>query len=377
MSDAVPPSRAAGPSAAAHTSAGSAWDVLVRRSELSATTVRRSTRPELADGLVRLSVERFGISANNITYVLGGDSSPLRWLDNFPAPEGFVRVPVWGFATVLESRHPGCAVGTRVFGYLPMSTDVDVAPHPFDGGLLDVSPHREGISEPYRRLVVVGGEEELDGLRTLIRPLFPASYFLADVVDHEVEQSGGPVTVLVTSASSKTALGTAHLLRQRGRAVTHGLTSTGNLDFVRRTELYDATSTYDDLPGIRGQVVLMDFSGRRSLLAAIHRRYGDGIRLHQAIGGTAQEPRGHGPALPGPAPVPFNGPATQDRYLARLGERGFAATIGQAEASFLDVARHFLTVHDAVGSDAVERAWARALTGSTAPDTVDVVRPRD
>ena len=40
----------------------------------------------------------------------------------FPAESGWGRVPVWGFADVVGSRHQALAEGVRVFGYLPMST---------------------------------------------------------------------------------------------------------------------------------------------------------------------------------------------------------------------------------------------------------------
>lgn len=357
-----------------------AWDLLVRRGEPSATTVVTSRRPDLTEGRVRLAVERYGVSANNVTYALVGGSSPvLSWLEHFPAREGFVRVPVWGFATIVESRHPDHAVGSQVFGYLPMSTDVDVTPQPFEGGFLDVSTHRVDLPEFYRRLVTVGGPEDLDGLRTLVRPVFSTSFFLADVVDQQVERAGGPVTVLVTSASSKTALGTAHLLRERGRAATHGLTSSANIGFVAGTGLYDAASTYDDLPDLAPgtRVVLLDFSGRRSVLTALHERYADALVLHQAVGGTAQEAPAHDPNLPGPAPQQFDAVSVHAQYLQRLGERRLADLVGEAETGFLQVARRFLSVRDSVGPDAAPLVWNRALTGGVAPDVVEVVHPRE
>ena len=30
-------------------------------------------------------------------------------------------MPVWGFATVVQSLHPGVAVGERLYGYWPMA----------------------------------------------------------------------------------------------------------------------------------------------------------------------------------------------------------------------------------------------------------------
>ena len=36
--------------------------------------------------------------------------------------QGWGIVPVWGFATVVQSLHPGVAVGERLYGYLPMAS---------------------------------------------------------------------------------------------------------------------------------------------------------------------------------------------------------------------------------------------------------------
>ena len=51
---------------------------------------------------MQLRVERFGLTANNVTYGAFGDQ--LGYWQFFAAPEGWGRIPVWGFGEVVASR---------------------------------------------------------------------------------------------------------------------------------------------------------------------------------------------------------------------------------------------------------------------------------
>lgn len=71
-------------------------------------------------------VERFGLSANNITYArLGGR---LGYWDLFPAAPGWGRIPVWGYLRVRSSAVAGIEAGRRAFGLCPMATHVVLRP---------------------------------------------------------------------------------------------------------------------------------------------------------------------------------------------------------------------------------------------------------
>ena len=63
---------------------GENWDVLVRRDDFNVTDVRDATTPTLEPGEVRLSVERFGVMSNNLTYAYLGEAA--NYWDAFPAP---------------------------------------------------------------------------------------------------------------------------------------------------------------------------------------------------------------------------------------------------------------------------------------------------
>ena len=50
-----------------------------------------------------MRVDRFALTANNITYAVMGNQ--LKYWSLFPAPSGFGIVPVWGFGDGFELRN--------------------------------------------------------------------------------------------------------------------------------------------------------------------------------------------------------------------------------------------------------------------------------
>ena len=102
--------------------------LLVRQDALATTELRSTAPAPLADGQVRVRVERFALTANNITYAAMGEM--LEYWRFFPSGEpGWGIVPVWGFGMVTESLHADVAVGERLYGYWPMASEAVLSPH--------------------------------------------------------------------------------------------------------------------------------------------------------------------------------------------------------------------------------------------------------
>src|SRR5579885_2574240 len=124
-----------------------ALDFLIDRSDLRRTRWQEAPAPtteNLQPGQVLLRIDRFGFSSNNITYAVFGES--MAYWKFFPGPEGWGRLPVWGFADVLASRHHDIAEGERVYGYLPMSTHLVVQPARVAAtSFMDAMPHRAAL----------------------------------------------------------------------------------------------------------------------------------------------------------------------------------------------------------------------------------------
>ena len=133
-------------------------DLLVRKDQLGTTRLRSVAPVPLADGQVRVGIDRFALTSNNITYAAMGDA--MQYWQFYPvadeAGDGIAwgRIPVWGFGTVLESHHPDVNVGERLYGYFPMANSVDLTPAKVSAGsFFDAAPHRAQLhSVLHRRL---------------------------------------------------------------------------------------------------------------------------------------------------------------------------------------------------------------------------------
>src|SRR5258705_9490292 len=140
----------------------STWAMGAERADLSRTTLVDTELAELAPGEARLRVDRVGLTANNVTYAVLGDS--FRYWEFFPpaavglGPQWGL-VPLWGFAEVMESTVDGVEVGGRVYGYLPPSGFLTVRPGRVDArGFRDASEHRAPLPSPYNVYALTTGD---------------------------------------------------------------------------------------------------------------------------------------------------------------------------------------------------------------------------
>jgi hypothetical protein len=192
-------------------------------------------------GEVLFTVERFGLSANNVTYAALGDA--LRYWDLFPAEPGWGRIPVWGYLRVRSSRVPGVETGCRAFGLCPMATEVTLRPvRAGQATFTEGSAGRSQLAGAYNVYSWADDAAPDAGDAALVlRPVFWLSFTLDDHLSRQVPRAR---PVIVTSASSKAALGLAHLLTRRGVPVT-GLTSARHYPFTAGLGLYDRVLPYD------------------------------------------------------------------------------------------------------------------------------------
>lgn len=334
-----------------------------------------AARP-LAEGEVRLRVDRFALTANNITYAAFGDK--MKYWQFFPSgAEGWGCIPVWGFAEVVESRCADVAAGQRVYGYLPMGHYLVVEPARVNRhGFMDGAPHRRELAAAYNQLVYCatdpGYEPAREGLQAVLRPLFTTSFLIDDfMAEHGFF---GAQQLLLSSASSKTAYGTAFCLARRaGVPTVRGLTSAGNLDFTRGLGCYGAVSTYEEVRALDPTVptVYIDFAGDAELRRTIHQHFGDALAYSCSVGGSHWEALGGGSGLPGPRPELFFAPAQAKKRVAPppegWGPADFEQRLGEAWRAFIAAvdqpARPWLTIREARGAEAVTAAYQQLLAG--------------
>ena len=80
----------------------------------------------LAHGEAVISVKRFGLTANNITYGVAGDI--IGYWQFFPAEGDYGRIPVWGVGTVIDPGQTDLKAGDEYYGYYPMASYLVVKP---------------------------------------------------------------------------------------------------------------------------------------------------------------------------------------------------------------------------------------------------------
>ncbi|MEA2446676.1 MAG: hypothetical protein QOK47_313, partial [Actinomycetota bacterium] len=353
-----------------------AIDLLVDRADLRRVKfvpAPPAAEIELRPGRVLLRIESFGFSANNVTYASLGEA--MRYWDFFPAPEGWGRVPVWGFAEVVRSSHDEIHEGERVFGYLPMSTHLVVqADRVSEGTFMDGSPHRADLPGVYQRYSRLAGDPNYDPQRedeqALWSPLFMTSFGAADfLIDNELF---GAQAVVFSSASSKTALGIAFLLA-RDESVDRELiamTSATNAAFCEQLGYYDTVLTYDAIESLKPEVptLFVDLAGNDKLLTRLTEHLGDNLKHTVVVGATHWDQRDAGGALGGGNSTFFFLPQWIEKRRKEWGPGEFAKRYGAARNAFFPSADGWMKIVHSEGPEAVEAVYREMLDGKVSPE---------
>ena len=360
---------------------------VVERQALAKTRWVETAPATLADGAVRLRVDRFALTANNITYAAFGDA--MNYWGFFPTGDAATGcIPVWGFADVAESRCAGIEVGERIYGYLPIADEVVLQPVRVDAaGFVDGAAHRRELHPVYNHYLRCSADPGYNAAheaeQALLRPLFMTSFLIDDFLADNA--FFGATTVLLSSASSKTAYGTAFCLaRRRGTDASVkivGLTSPGNLAFTQQLGCYDGVLSYDDVATLPPDVptVYVDFSGSVSLRADVHRHFGDRLTYSCSVGGTHWDELGSGKGLPGPKPTLFFAPAQVKKRNADWGPGGLQKRLAEAWAGFMRPVTAgdppWLRVVAGAGPAAIESVYSALLAGRANPAEGHMLSP--
>ena len=345
----------------------SAWDLVVSRSDLTSTRLSDVPEPAAGAGEAVLKLDRVGLTANNVTYAVMGDA--MSYWQFFPADEGWGHVPLWGFADVVASTVPGVDVGQRYFGYYPTASHLVVQPGAVaPNGFRDVAEHRVSLPSPYNGYQLVDAdpayEAEREDLQALYRPLFFTSFLLADfLVDNGFF---GAETVVVASASSKTAYGTAFLVDGVRRV---GLTSPGNVGFTQSLGCYDEVLTYDDVASLPADVptLYVDMAGSAQLRAAVHEHLGESLVHDAVVGMTHIDETGSAGRLPGARPQFFFAPDQMVKRRSDWGAGGIEQRYGEAWRRFVPHVEQWVDVVVSTGPKELERVWLEVLGNRAAP----------
>lgn len=334
-------------------------ELWVDRAQLRTTRVVTTSPAALAQGEVRVAIDKFALTANNVSYAISGDT--IGYWGYYPAEGGWGKVPVWGCASVVESSCAEVPVGDRLWGFFPMASHAVLRPGKVrDDQFTDVSEHRKKLPALYNQYRRTLAEPEfmrqMETERCLLFPLFATSFVLYDyLVDNNFF---GAKQVVIGSVSSKTGFGLAHMLHHDPKVGQRiiGLTSPPNVAFVKGLNCCDEVVVYGEEAKIDATVptAYVDMSGDARLTVTLHKLLGANVVESCMVGATHWESRGGVGKLelPGAKPTFFFAPG---QIAKREAEWGPGVVMMKAMMASAEVAKSV--------KDTMTVEWTRDVQG--------------
>ena len=353
--------------------------LLVNRSDFRDTQLVDVEASELADDHIRVDIGPFALTANNITYMVTGDLIGY-WKFFDPGEYGMGapnmgRMPVWGYGTVTQSKCPnksGIEVGTRIYGFFPIAKSMDIKPVNMSPlGFQDGADHRVALHAIYNSYTLTANDPSfapaLDDVQPVLRPLFTTSFLIDDFFASE--DFFGAEQIILLSASSKTALGTAFCLKQRNAVKVIGLTSSGNMEFTASTGFYDLVENYDNITNLDAskKTAIIDMAGNGDVNAKLYDHFGDNLVYNCMVGKSHWQGAPPPKAKKGAPPSMFFAPDQAKKRIAEWGGAGFAKNLAARWIPFCDSAKEWLTISKQQGDTALLACYNDFLDGKADP----------
>jgi hypothetical protein len=355
--------------------------LLTDKSALNHTRIATAPLAPVAQGEALLKIRRVAVTTNNITYAAFGDA--MQYWNFFPTGEdGWGHMPVWGFADVVASTVSGVEVGARFYGYFPVASHLRMNPvRVTERGFYDGAEHRLSLTSAYNQYTRVIADPayrpDLENYQMLVRPLFITSFMLADFL----QDNGffGARRLVVSSASSKTAYGTAFCMEGVPGVELVALTSARNKAFVEGLGCYHRAVSYDDLHTITTDLptLYVDFSGDEDLRAKIHHHFGAAL-VYDCFAGSAQNTNFlRDTGLPGPEPKFYFAPVQIRKRNADWGHAEVNRKFNEAQLAFIrrisEPSQPWMALQEHAGFEAAQRLIADLHAGRIDPSAGHVV----
>lgn len=347
---------------------------LVDKSDLNQQTFEYPDSPVgLIEGQIRLAVDKFALTANNVTYAAFGDV--IGYWQFFPCADNkFGRVPVWGFADVTESRNSDVNVGERFYGFLPISTELIASPVAISkSGFVDGAAHRQDLPSIYNQYTAVSGDpsynQALEAQQMILRPLFMTSFLIEDFLAEN--NNFAAERVILSSASSKTAIGLAYQVAHAEKRVAElvGLTSAANKEFVNSLGLYDTVIGYDEIESLDAHrpSVLVDFAGNSDVIGRLHAHIGDYLKYSCLVGASHWDAGSTSTNSLSPKPVWFFAPDQFQRRVAEIGASEVLMNFATSWRGFVSATDEWMNVVELNGEASIQRTFSQLLSGTAPP----------
>ncbi len=350
----------------------SVTELWVNRENFRDTKIVTQESTPLLDGQIRVAIDKFGLTANNVSYALSGDQ--IGYWRFFPTEESWGKVPAWSIAEVTESRCHEIVVGERLWGFFPMSSELVLQPGSIsEDSFTDETAHRRELPALYNQYRRTAGEPEilqqLEDERCLLFPLFLTSYVLLDYfIDNDYF---GAEQLVIGSVSSKTGLGLACLVHQapapRPRVI--GITSESNRDFVMSLGCCDELIHYGNESEIDATLTsaYVDMSGNGTLTDALHHHLSDKLVESCMVGATHWETARRGSDLPGARPTFFFAPGQIAKRDKEWGAGVLFAKASEASVKLAAQVKDQIRIERLTGAEAASQIWKDMLDSRVAP----------
>ena len=347
-------------------------EIWVERKNLRTSKIVEVDLPNISDGEVLVSIDKFGLTSNNVSYGVSGDM--IGYWGYFPAQDQWGKIPVWGCASVVESQSADIKIGERLWGFFPMASHVVLEPGNIRGDqLTDMAPHRSKLPSLYNQYRRTAAEPEIltqmENERCLLFPLFMTSFVLSDYLMHH--NFFGAEQVVIGSASAKTAFGLAQLLSSNKDVSQKivGVTSAGNEAFVKSLGIYDEVILYkqEDQIDASLKTAYVDMSGDKNLTTRIHMHIKENVVESCLVGATHWEDGGRLQELPGKKPAFFFAPGhigSRDETLGK-GQMMMRGMMSGVEIS--SALKGKLNINWVNGPEALQTAWSNMLDNRVDP----------
>lgn len=353
----------------------------VRKDDWSKTRFLQETlSTELSQDEVLLKIDRFALTANNISYAGAGDL--LGYWGFFPTEAGWGRIPAMAYADVIASNHESVAVGERVWGFFPMSTHLKITAGKVRADqFVDISEHRAEYAPAYSQFQRAAANPIYSPQRedqdSLLRGLFMTSWLAEDFMQDN--DCFGANHYLITSASSKTSIALAFAVRERGQQHSVGLTSPGNRAFCEQLGCYDRVICYDEIATLDGSqpAVVVDMAGSAQVISELHHHYAEAMKYSCQVGATHYEEMGAVEGLPGAKPEFFFAPSQIQKRSEEWGPQELQQRLGKGFTGFREFCDSWLQIKRGAGESAVAETYQTVLSGSASPNTGLILSLRD
>jgi hypothetical protein len=233
--------------------------------------------------------------------------------------------------------------------------------------------HRAEKAPVYNRYVRLaadpGYNRANDGNVAIFRPLLVTGF----LIDDFLTENGffGARSVVLSSASSKTALGLAFLLSEHreNRCTIVGLTAPRNLDFVKKTGYYDHALPYEELNTLQrySPIALIDFAGNGDIVEQLHHHLSDSLRYSASVGISHWNKVSSPKDLPGPAPEFFSAPACARKRMAEWGATEFQSRTSEAMRRFTGSVATWFRVIERSGQNEIQAVYQAVIEGKANP----------